>query len=146
MDYLFLALKAVLIFFLFFLSVVALYFLIGIILSYWETSPKPVDCANNRFVYISSSGMHIDIILHHSDIDDRLSSEIFPIRNTQYFAFGWGDKGFYLETPAWSELKLSVAMRAMLIPSSTAMHITQYPELDPDWVKIPLCEQQFNVI
>lgn len=29
-----------------------------------------------------------------------------------YIAFGWGDKGFYLDTPTWADLKFSTAFKA----------------------------------
>jgi len=29
-----------------------------------------------------------------------------------WLAFGWGDKGFYLNTPTWADLKFSTAVKA----------------------------------
>ena len=43
-----------------------------------------------------------------------------------YLAFGWGDKGFYLNTPEWSDLKASTALNAAFGLSSSAMHTTFY--------------------
>jgi len=40
-----------------------------------------------------------------------------------YISFGWGDKVFFLETPTWAELKVSTALNAAFLPSSTAMHV-----------------------
>jgi uncharacterized protein (TIGR02117 family) len=61
---------------------------------------------------------------------------IVPFENTdskdttfQYASFGWGDKGFYLETPNWSDLKFSVAFKAMFHLGSSAMHVTFYKEM-----------------
>lgn len=39
---------------------------------------------------------------------------------------GWGDKGFYLETPTWADLKVSTAVRAAFGLSTTALHTTYY--------------------
>ncbi len=50
-----------------------------------------------------------------------------PSENIHYLSFGWGDKGFYFDTPSWSELSLKTALTAAFIPSPTAMHITAYP-------------------
>ncbi len=41
-----------------------------------------------------------------------------------YIAFGWGDKGFYLDTPTWADLKASTAVKAMFLESPTAMHVS----------------------
>lgn len=43
---------------------------------------------------------------------------------------GWGDKGFYLETPTWAELKASVAFKAVTGLSTTAIHATFYIMLE----------------
>ena len=45
---------------------------------------------------------------------------------SQYLAVGWGDKGFYLETPTWADLKVSTAVRAAFGLSTTALHTTYY--------------------
>ncbi len=39
---------------------------------------------------------------------------------------GWGDKGFYLETPQWKDLKTSVAFKAAFALGQTAIHTTFY--------------------
>lgn len=44
----------------------------------------------------------------------------------RYASFGWGDKGFYLATPNWSDLKFSVAFKAMFHLGSTALYVTFY--------------------
>ena len=42
----------------------------------------------------------------------------------EYLAFGWGDKGFYLDTPEWSDLKASTAFKAAFALGNSAMHTT----------------------
>jgi hypothetical protein len=46
-----------------------------------------------------------------------------------YLAFGWGDKGFYLNTPEWADLKVSTALNAAFGLSSSAIHSTFYKKL-----------------
>lgn len=43
-----------------------------------------------------------------------------------YLAIGWGDKGFYLNTPTWADLKFSTAFKAAFGLSKPAMHATFY--------------------
>jgi uncharacterized protein (TIGR02117 family) len=80
-------------------------------------------------IYIMTNGVHTDIVVpvKHEIMD---WSKITRFEDTEskdttfrYVAFGWGDKGFYLETPQWSDLKFSTAVKAMFHLGSTAMHI-----------------------
>jgi len=50
----------------------------------------------------------------------------------QWLAMGWGDKGFYLQTPTWADLKFSVAFKAAFGLSTTAIHATFYKTLKED--------------
>ena len=47
-------------------------------------------------------------------------------------SIGWGDKGFYLDTPTWAELKLSTALIAGFGLGNAALHITYYDEIAED--------------
>ena len=49
-----------------------------------------------------------------------------------YISIGWGDKGFYLDTPTWAELKLSTALIAGFGLGNAALHITYYDEIVED--------------
>lgn len=88
-------------------------------------------------IFIASNGVHTDLI--------------FPVRSPQiawdtvfkpqtfksvdstfeYIAMGWGDKGFYLETPTWADLKASTAFKAVFFLSSSAMHVCYHKKLKP---------------
>jgi uncharacterized protein (TIGR02117 family) len=46
-----------------------------------------------------------------------------------YISIGWGDKGFYLNTPKWADLTFSTAFKAGFALSTTAMHATFYKEV-----------------
>jgi len=49
-----------------------------------------------------------------------------------HVAFGWGDRGFYLETVTWSDLRASTACRAMFGLGTAAMHVEFHPPLDQE--------------
>jgi uncharacterized protein (TIGR02117 family) len=79
--------------------------------------------------------VHTDIVapMHSALID---WNTVVPFENTdskdttfQYASFGWGDKGFYLETPNWADLKFSVAFKAMFHLGTSAMHVTFYKQM-----------------
>ena len=86
-------------------------------------------------VYIKTNGVHTDLVVPVKNEIFDWSSYVDPSKtqlqkaNYRYAAFGWGDKGFYLETPTWSELKASTAFKALFFLSTTAMHVTFYDSL-----------------
>jgi uncharacterized protein (TIGR02117 family) len=83
-------------------------------------------------VYILTNGVHTDIVVPlKNDIKDWTEKLKFSQTKAndslaQYAAFGWGDKGFYLYTPEWSDLKASTALKAAFYLSTSAMHTTFY--------------------
>ncbi|MFM9989057.1 TIGR02117 family protein [Flavobacterium sp.] len=81
-------------------------------------------------IFIKTNGVHTDIIVPiRNEIKD-WSKEIkfYQTKSKDsvmnYVAIGWGDKGFYLNTPQWSDLKLSTAFNAATGLSTSAMHTT----------------------
>jgi uncharacterized protein (TIGR02117 family) len=77
-------------------------------------------------IYVRSNGVHTDIVLPLNDEIRALIPQA-DLHNgdgaLKYVSFGWGDKGFYLETPTWSDLKASTAFVAAFGLGSTAMHV-----------------------
>jgi uncharacterized protein (TIGR02117 family) len=86
-------------------------------------------------IYALTNGAHTDIVVPvHTDMIDW--SETVSYNNTMgkdstagYVAFGWGDKGFYLDTPTWADLRFPVAFRAAFALSTSAMHVTFYKQI-----------------
>ncbi len=90
-------------------------------------------------LFLRSNSVHADIImpLTNEVIDWR---EEFPASSFSddvgamtHLAVGWGDKGFFINTPTWGDLKLSTAANALLLPSATCLHVIMTQEqLLPD--------------
>ena len=84
--------------------------------------------------YILTNGVHTDIVVpvKSKAID---WSTFVPFSDTKskkeykYIAFGWGDKGFYLDTPEWKDLKFSTAFNAAFWLGDSAMHTTFYDKM-----------------
>lgn len=89
-------------------------------------------------IFISSNGVHTDFVLPIKtevlDWQRIFESEHFGIgwSYAPYIAFGWGDRGFYLNTPEWSDLEIGTAINALFIPSTSAMHVSLWPQPDED--------------
>lgn len=103
-------------------------------------------------IYIKTNGVHTDIVVPVRTSQQDWSQEVkyanTALRDTTYpfLAFGWGDKGFYLQTPTWADLKFSVAFKATTGLSTTAMHTTFYKELHEGATckKIQISNQQYE--
>ena len=89
-------------------------------------------------IYINSNGVHTDIVVPlKNDVKDWTKDILFSQTVAQdtvanFVAFGWGDKGFYLDTPEWSDLKASTAFKAAFYLGSSAMHTRFYKSLKED--------------
>lgn len=102
-------------------------------------------------IYILTNGVHTDLALPIYDEQIDWSKEV-KFANTvgkdsafEYVAFGWGDKGFYLETPTWADLKVSTALKAAFSLSTAAIHATFYKKLTEgaDCVKINISKEEY---
>jgi uncharacterized protein (TIGR02117 family) len=106
---------------------------------------------NGIEIVIVSNAVHSDIVLpiHASGFNwlDRLPTDCFegdPSVAT-HVAIGWGDTGFFIETPTWNELKISTAANALLWPSQTCMHVVLADKIwiGNDGVTIRVSEAQY---
>lgn len=84
--------------------------------------------------YILTNGVHTDIVVPvKSEAIDWSFFEPFSDTKSKkeykYIAFGWGDKGFYLDTPEWNDLKLTTAFNAAFWLGDSAMHTTFYDNM-----------------
>lgn len=103
-------------------------------------------------VYILTNGVHTDIVMPTKNDQIDWSKQI-KFENTKaadstykYLAMGWGDKGFYLETPEWADLKASVAFKAATGLSTTAIHATYYKQmkLGDDCKSMMISKEQYS--
>lgn len=87
------------------------------------TEPKTIT------IYLLSNGMHTDLVLPTQNEFIDWTTKVSPDdtkgkKRGDWLAFGWGDKGFYLNTPTWADLKFSTAVKAAFWMSDSAMHTT----------------------
>jgi uncharacterized protein (TIGR02117 family) len=93
-----------------------------------DSLPKTID------IYISSSGVHSDIIIpienkcfswsKYLHLEKGFAQD--PTRS--YISIGWGDKNFFLKTKDWSDLTFSTAFKAFFGMGTGAIRIVQrYP-------------------
>lgn len=107
---------------------------------------KPIE------IFILSNGVHTDIVVPiKNDYKDWTKEIRFQQTKSKdslvnYLAFGWGDKGFYLNTPEWSDLKASTAFKAAFGLSSSAMHTTFWRNMTEgaDCKKIKISAEEYQ--
>jgi len=103
-------------------------------------------------IYIRTNGVHTDIVVpvrnEHIDWSKeiKVSNTLANDTNFSHLALGWGDKGFYLETPTWADLKVSTAFKAATGLSNTAIHATYLDKVKEDLSckKIEISQSQYK--
>lgn len=136
------------------LGAAALYYGVAQVLSRVPVAAEPTTEAATIPFFIRSNGVHTDLVV---PVKSRYIdwSRQMPYSNTQasdttyrFVGIGWGDKGFYLDTPTWAELKPSTAIQAGFWMGSTLMHATYYREADlvagPQCVPLRLTPSQYR--
>ena len=136
--------------FLFFYLVVALY---GAAIPVGEIHKK-----GDIDIYVQSNGVHTDVCLpvHTKVMNWNKFIPAEPYGESgghEFIAIGWGDKGFFLDTPTWAELKVSTALNAAFLPSATAMHVMYCEEpnegVDENGhtkIKVHLSKRQYRLL
>ena len=85
-------------------------------------------------IWVESNGIHTGLVMPKvaSGVDWRALAPAGDLGDPRYgrwghVAIGWGEKGFYLGTPTWRDLRPGVALRAVTGSSATLMHVEHVP-------------------
>lgn len=101
-----------------------------------RTAEEPPVSGDSIVLYVTSNGVHTDLVMPvATDImrwDSMISRSDFKGVDSSYhwISMGWGDKGFYLNTPTWDDLTFGTAFKAVFYLGTTAMHV-QYGKEAP---------------
>ena len=131
----------------------ALYILFAFLLGKIESSQLHSKKTKPNIALILSNGVHTDIVM---PVKNQFVNwkYYFPVANTRakldhnkWISFGWGDKEFYLNTPTWSDLTISTALRSATGLSSSALHVTYRDSINTDstnCVKLYLSNSEYE--
>lgn len=127
------------------------YVLLTVVLSLIPVNHQPDDAPEVE-IFLMTNGVHTDIVFPYTssvfEWRDYLDTNDTPsgIKNPAWVAMGWGDKGFYLDTPEWKDLKPKTAFLAVTGLSESAMHVTYYLKIQPnnDCVSIKISEENYR--
>ena len=118
------------------------YVVLALICTYIPVSESTETETKNHTLYLRTNGVHIDFIVPIDEITPTLLQDLDYSADDQYFAFGWGDKKFYLETPEWKDLTLWNALTGIFLITPSLMHVSRLQGMGNNWVCIKLTSTQ----
>ena len=118
-----------------------LFYAAFLLLGFWPVNRDyTIPPANDRVqLFIRSNDIHTDIVMPTVIEDIGIDwSNVFPpehfqgaVRNSPFVAVGWGDRGFFVETPQWADLKCSTLINALFLPSESVLHVEYLDDVEP---------------
>ncbi|MET0298120.1 MAG: TIGR02117 family protein [Flavitalea sp.] len=143
-------LKRLLVSILIFIGLILLYLGVEFCFARITVDAEPATTADVD-IYIRTNGVHTDIVVpvenEYYDWSKQIlfSNTISKDTSYNWLGIGWGDKGFYLETPTWADLKVSTAFKAAFALSTSAIHATFYKniQVDTSTRKITISREQY---
>ena len=109
------------------------YGIVALGLGYWPVNSSFRATPGGTEIFVCSNGVHTDFVLPvKTEVMDW--SKWFPDADFAapdsapsrlgYAAIGWGNLYFYLQTPTWADVKLSVALRSLVPLDPSVLHVT----------------------
>jgi uncharacterized protein (TIGR02117 family) len=126
------------------IAFIALWALIAWISGKIPVAAQKTDAPKTVTIWLKTNGMHADIVVPARNAQKDWTADVSPANtlgksaDVQWLGIGWGDKGFYMNTPTWADLTVPVAFRAVTGLGGTAMHCTYYPSLTADSATVPI--------
>lgn len=139
----------------FFVSIFTFYIVLAIIgMSIHFGELEQIKENESIVIYLKTDGIHTDFILPVKsktyDWTQTVPWSTIQSKDTTYpfISFGWGDQGFFLNTPTWADLTFSTAFDALFYRGKSALHISfrNAPELDGGCVKLHVSEKKYNAL
>lgn len=139
-----------------FLVLLAVVYLVADVILSRIPGAKKVDSTlpKKYTIYLLSNDVHTDLVLPvKSDIQDWTA--LFPTTDTKsqdstyaWIGIGWGDKGFYLNTPEWKDLTFKTAFVAAVGIGETALHVTYHHSIAENNLcyKVEIDENQYRIL
>jgi uncharacterized protein (TIGR02117 family) len=134
-----------------FWSLLTFYIFLALFGMFFQVGNNYVPKKNGVEIYIRTDGIHTDFIVPVKSKYKNWNT-IVPWENLrgkdttfQFVAFGWGDQGFFLNTPEWSDLKFSTAFDALFYRGKTAIHVVfqAEPQIGKLCKKLVISDNQY---
>lgn len=128
------------------LSLPLIYIAVSLILSYIPVGTNDPAPNKTESVFLYSNGTHTDLIISKNHVDQRILNGLQQSSSDAYYAFGWGDEDFYINTPTWADLKASTALKALFWPSKTLMHVVRHDQRSKEWKEVKVSAEQLEIL
>lgn len=129
------------------------YFGQALVLARIPANPDFQPTPDGILIFVQSNGVHTDLVLPVQtaviDWTTFVPPEQFRPADQpfSYISFGWGELELYREVPVWADFTPGIAVRSMLLPTRSALHIS-YLEQQPtptSWVRpLHISTTQYN--
>jgi len=86
------------------IAIPIIYIVVSLLLTIIPISEKESNQPKVHTVYVATNGVHADLVLPKNLIDQAILKDQIIRTNDTYFAFGWGEENFYINTPTWGDL------------------------------------------
>ncbi len=116
-------------------------------------------------IFVWSNGVHTDLVfpVRHeamnwlawlgpspmeSPTNNRATENPTSV-HVSHMAFGWGDRGFFLDVPEWRDLTFKVALNALVLDGEAAMHVTWLespPAVGRYCRRVMVTEEQYRLL
>jgi uncharacterized protein (TIGR02117 family) len=89
-------------------------------------------------VYVSSDGFHTNFFVPVETTAYRWQEQLNlnqvggDAQTFRYLQFGWGDRGFFVETPTWEQVSATNALRALFAPNNASAMFVKGHSKPPD--------------
>jgi len=123
-----------------------IYILVGLTLGSIPVNTDQEESLLTELIYIGSSGVHVDIIIPKSQISEALFKDLKDDDLYDYYAFGWGEENFFLNTPTWADLTFKNAFTAAFLKSSTLMHVSRNKKIKDHWIPVKVSKTQLKAL
>ncbi|WP_298543032.1 DUF2459 domain-containing protein [uncultured Aquimarina sp.] len=119
------------------------YFIVALLCSYIPVVPETSSVEQNNSIYLTTNGIHLEIILPKTEIDSVLLNGLSLSEQTQFLSFGWGDKTYYTKAAKSMDFTNINRFQAALLNSASLIHVTRYETTQNHWIEIKLTTSQF---
>lgn len=89
-------------------------------------------------IYVEDNGVHAGIVVPKvaAGVDWRPLAPASALRDPRmaghgWLAIGWGERGFYQDTPTWADVRVGTILNAAIGSDATVMHVQHLPRPVP---------------
>ncbi len=131
------------------ISLIILYLISAIILTLIPVNSNFKESKEGTAVFVNTNGVHVNLIIPSQSNLYNWTNQFNSDNSYKYLAFGWGDEEFYMNIPTWADFKISTALKAAFIPTSSLIQVyglKKSPLISKNTRKLHLSDEQLKIL